>query len=105
MKKTKVYRHGEILLKKISKLPNGLKEQKTNTLMVGSHGHNHTFSGGKFYPVKENEFVFGYFVAKNTNLLHPEHSPNIGDAVIPNGNYQLIKQQEHTPQGLVPVID
>jgi len=101
----KVYRHGEILLRKISKLPTGLKESKTNVIMSGSHANSHTFNNGKLYLKKENDFVFGYFRAKDTSLLHPEHSPKIGDAKIPDGNYELRKQQEHTPSGLVPIID
>jgi len=105
MKKQQAFRHGEILFLKVSKIPKGLKETKTNMLMSGSHGNAHTFDTGKIYLVKESDFVFGYFKAKNTNLLHPEHSPKIGDAKLPNGNYQLIKQQEFTPQGLIPVVD
>lgn len=101
----KIYRHGEIIFKKISKIPSGLKESKTNILATGSHGHSHTFKGGKFYDKKENDFVFGYFKAKDTSILHPEHSPNIGDAIIPDGNYQLIKQHEFTPEGLIPITD
>ena len=68
----KAYRHGEILLLKIDKLPEGLEESKTKTLMVGSHGNSHTIDMGKIYLKKEDEFNFGYLVAENTNLLHPE---------------------------------
>jgi hypothetical protein len=105
VEKKKLFRHGELGFLKISSLPKGLKETKTNILMSGSHGNSHTFYNGKLYMKKENDFVFGYFRSKNTNLLHPEHSPKIGDAKLPDGNYQLIKQQEFTPQGLVPVVD
>jgi hypothetical protein len=105
MKKQQAYRHGEILMLAIKSIPKGLKEEKTNIIMAGSHGNAHTFNNGKMYLKKENDFVFGYFRAKNTSLLHPEHSPKVGDAVLPDGNYQIIKQQEFTPQGLVPVID
>ena len=104
MIKQKIYRHGEIAFLQIAKLPKGLKEEKTKILMSGSHGNSHTFDNGKLYLKKENDFVFGYFVAKDTSLIHPEHSPN-GEAKLPNGIYQLIKQQEFTPQGLVPIID
>ena len=103
-KTNQAYRHGEILLLKIDKLPKGLKEEKTNILMEGSHGNNHSFDKGKFYK-KQDGFTFGYLVAKNTNLLHEEHSPKIGDAKIKDGIYKLIKQQEFTPQGLIRVID
>lgn len=98
------YRHGEVLLIKIDKLPEGLTESKEKVFMVGSHGNNHSFDNGTFYK-KQDGNTFGYLEAKNTSLLHPEHSPKIGDAKIEDGYYQLIKQVEYTPDGLVPVVD
>jgi hypothetical protein len=104
--KTKVFRHGEIAFVKIAKLPKGLKEEKSSKILAsGSHGNSHTFDNGKFYPKKKSDFVFGYFVAKDTSILHSEHSPKKGDAKLPNGIYKLIKQQEFTPAGLIPVVD
>ena len=99
----KAYRHGEILILKIKSIPKGLKEEKTNVLMTGSHGNSHTFTSGKIY-LKQDGQTFGYLRAKNTTLLHPEHGVK-GKAKIADGNYQLIKQVEFTPSGLVPVID
>lgn len=98
------YRHGEVLLLKIDKLPEGLTPSKEKVFMVGSHGNNHSFDNGIFYKKQEGT-IFGYLEAKNTSLLHPEHSPKVGDAKIQDGYYQLIKQQEYTPDGLIPVID
>ena len=53
--------------------------------------------------------VFGYFMAKNTTLLHADHGEktkaSLKKARLPNGIYELRKQTEHTPQGLVPVRD
>lgn len=103
--KKQAYRHGEIMLLKVEKLPDGLTKSKEKTFMVGSHGHNHSIDKGELYLVKENEYVFGYLVAKGTSLLHPEHSPKVGDAKIKDGVYQLRKQQEYTPDGLVPIAD
>lgn len=105
MKKQQAYRHGEILLLKINKLPKGLTVSKTNIIMTGSHGNNHSIDTGKIYFKKEGDFVFGYLVAKNTNLLHPEHKEKSGKCPIKDGVYQLIKQNEFTPNGLIPVID
>lgn len=103
--KKQAYRHGETLLVKIEKLPEGLKLSDSKIFMVGSHGHNHSVDKGELYLVKENDTVFGYLVTKDTSLLHPEHSPNVGDAKIEDGIYKLIKQKEFTPDGLIPVID
>ena len=99
----KAYRHGEIVLEKIDKLPENLKEEKTNILVKGRTGNSHTFKGGKIYIKNVDTFIFGYFEAKNTKLYHPEHSPD--GAKLPDGYYQLRKHNEYTPEGLIPVID
>jgi hypothetical protein len=99
----KIYRHGEIGLVKISKLPKGLELAKTNILATGSHSNSHTFDKGRLYLKNVNDYVFGYFVAKDTKLFHPEHSPK--GCKVKDGIYELRKQQEFTPQGLVPVQD
>lgn len=101
----KNYRHGEIGFIGIEKLPEGLELAQTNQIMVGSHGNSHSIDKGELYFKNDGEFKFGYLVAKDTNLLHPEHSPNIGDAKLQDGVYQLIKQNEFTPEGLIPVQD
>lgn len=106
--KTKAFRHGEIGLLPVKKLPKGLKASESKCLMQGSHGNSHSIDNGKLYFVKENDFVFGYLVAKNTDLLHAEHGKGPGaikKAKLPDGIYQLIKQQEFTPEGLIPVAD
>lgn len=108
MTKQKAYRHGEVLLLSVDKLPKGLELAKTNVFMVGSHGNNHSIDTGKLYFTKpiEGDFTFGYLVAKSTSLFHPEHQdPKTKNCPIKNGIYKLIKQQEFTPNGLVPVID
>lgn len=105
MKQTLPYRHGEIALRKINKLPKELTPANTNVFMRGSHGHDHSFDNGTLYLKQVDDFVFGYLEAKDTSLLHPEHSPKVGDAKIEDGIYELRKQQEHTAAGLVPVID
>lgn len=105
MKKNQAYRHGEVCLIKIKELPKDLELSKSKVFMVGSHGNHHEIDNGKLYFKKEDNFCFGYLVAKNTNLIHPEHKDKSGKAKIKDGIYKLIKQQEHTPDGLVPVID
>lgn len=102
---TKAYRHGEIAFVEIGKLPKGLVQSKTDIIISGSHGNNHTFQGGKLYLLPElKDYTLGYFQAKDTILFHIEHGKN-GRAKLPNGNYEIRKQQEFTPSGLVPIID
>ena len=95
------YRHGEILLQQIKELPNDLKKSESNIFAKGSHGHNHSIDNGQLYSGEENQ----YLEAKNTSLLHTEHSPKVGDAKIEDGFYKLITQTEFTPDGLKPVVD
>lgn len=104
--KNKAYRHGEIALVEIDKLPKGLTVSKTKIFMTGSHGNDHSIDKGTLYLLeKPDGFVFGYLEAKGTSLYHPEHKDKSGKAKIGDGIYKLIKQQEHTPDGLVPVVD
>lgn len=99
----KIYSHGEISFVTIDKLPEGLEEAKTNVFAKGKTGNSHTFEGGKIYLKNEGQFVVGYFEAIGTKLYHPEHSQK--GAELPDGVYQIKRQNEFTPEGLVPVID
>ena len=103
--KKQIFRHGEIAFIKIDNLPDGLKKSSSKIIIAGSHGHDHTFNKGSFYPKKVNDYIFGYFVAKDTSILHEEHSPKIGDAKLPDGIYELRKQQEYINGELKQVID
>lgn len=104
------YRHGDLALIKIDKLPEGLKETKTKVIIKSSGGNAHTFDNGEIYFKKINEFVFGYFVANNTKLFHIEHGKiikgkKLREAKINNGIYELRNQCEDTNKGMKQVID
>lgn len=93
------------MLAKVDKLPEGLTPSASKVMMTGSHGNNHAFDRGTLYFRKEGDYVFGYLDAKDTTLLHPEHQDETGGAKIEDGIYELRKQNEFTPEGLVPVQD
>lgn len=100
----KAYRHGEILLLEVDEIPKEAQKSTSKEFAKGNTGNSHTIDNGELY-FTEDLIKYGYIKAENTSLLHSEHSPKVGDAKIPDGNYQLIRQQEHTPAGLIPVID
>lgn len=102
--KIPVWRHGESLFVKIEKPPTSLKETKTKSIIKGSHGHPHTFDNGKIYFVENDTYIIGYFVAKNTTLFHEEHGKS-GKAKLLDGIYEIRRSVEHTPEGLIPVLD
>lgn len=109
-------RHWDLWLIQIDKLPDNLVETNTKVLMKGNHWHDHSFNNGTVYITKDSDllewedFVFWYFVAKNTTLYHEDHGElvewsNIRIAKIPDWIYELRKQKEYTPEWLKVVID
>jgi hypothetical protein len=108
MNKQKAYRHGEIAFVEIKKLPKGLTQEKTQEFLKGSHGHSHSFDNGELYLKKENDWVFGYFVAKNTTLKHVEHGEGKGrlkTAKLPDGAYELRRGAEVVNKELKQIVD
>lgn len=108
--KLKNYRHGDMALIGIEKLPEGLKASKSKVLMVGSGGNDHVITRGTFYPKQKNDFIVGYLRAKETELLHKDHGEgdkkeSVLRAKINDGYYQVRKQQEDTHGGMKPVVD
>lgn len=101
----KNYRHGEIGLFGIDKLPEGLTPSTSKLIMAGATGNGHHIDNGTLYFKQDGDYIFGYLHAENTNLIHPEHKDETGGAKIEDGYYELRKQVEHTPEGLVPVVD
>lgn len=100
----KNYRHGDTCYVGVSKIPKGLKVQKSNVVLFsGSGGNPHTFEGGSFYKKEGDGFILGYLKAKNTKLFHVEHSPK--GVLIKDGLYEVRKQVEYTHEGLRQVID
>jgi hypothetical protein len=110
MKKTSIYRHGEIAFREISSLPTDLKPSKDKVIVKGYNGNPHTFKGGEFYPKIDGENIIGYFKADDTFLLHREHGDKVGNkelrqAKLPNGLYEVRKQVEIVNEEMRPVKD
>ena len=106
--KTKALRHGEIVFEAIEKLPAGLKKSESKEFLVGSHGHPHSYDKGTLYLKREDDFVFGYFVAKGTKLYHAEHGEGkFGnkECKLPNGIYRLRRAVEFINSEMKQVID
>ena len=98
------YRHGDIALIKIDKLPEDLKPSKNNIIIEnGSGGNPHSFNGkGILYKKSIDNFIIGYIKAeKGASINHIEHK----EMMIKIGVYEIRRQQEFTPEGMRPVID
>lgn len=106
-------RHWDVLLVKIDKLPEWLTKSNTKIFLAGKN-NNHEISQWEIYFTKEpntlrdNEFHYGYLVAKDTTLIHNEHSPMSDtnrNARIPDGVYELYKQKENINWTFKIVLD
>ncbi len=108
--KTKAFRHGDLVLMPIKALPEGLEKTNTNVLMTGSGGNDHTAKNCDVYFKKEDDFVFGYLIAKKgAALYHREHGEKrvggLMEVILPQGIYQLRRQVEFTHGSMRPVVD
>ncbi len=106
--KKQIIRHGEIAFVKINKLPDGLKKSESKVIMKGSHGNDHSFDNGIFYPKIDGAYVFGYLEASNTTLFHPEHGEGKGkmkSVKLNDGFYELRKQNEYINNELQQIVD
>lgn len=89
-----MYRQGDLLIKKIKKLPSGIVKKKDNVVLRGeATGHAHALQHGTVYE------MFGYAqrlrityleVPKLGKLVHEEHNP----IELPQGIYEVVRQRE-----------
>ncbi|MCL4399770.1 hypothetical protein M1506_00645 [Patescibacteria group bacterium] len=110
MENLKKYRHGDLALIGIEKLPDGLKKAKTKVIIQSSGGNAHSIDKGDIYFKDVDEYIFGYLVAKNTSLYHKEHGEKRTDkslkvARINDGVYKLCRQNEKTHEAMRRVED
>lgn len=110
MNKVQAIRHGDVALVCNVVLPKGLKPAGTNVIMKGNSGNDHAVKqNGIIYFQPEGQYQLGFLVAsKRCQLVHPDHGDETGKtriSDIPTGTYTLLRQVEHTNQGMRPVID
>jgi len=96
-----IYRQGDVCIRKVAKLPDGLKK-KDSILAYGEvSGHKHRLTGSAhqvFVNPKQEQFIQ---VSEKTELVHEEH----GTIELEEGSYAVILQEEYTPQGMKRVQD
>lgn len=90
--KMNIYRHGDLLIKQVKKMPKNLIRSDNKILALGeATGHKHELEGD--CEVFENQ-TGKYFIAHNTSLLfHEEHNA----IEIDEGIYRVINEREYNP--------
>ncbi len=105
------YRHGDLSLTAIEKMPSMASVKRQSQIHGGSHGNPHSIVGGAFYPNPEGENVLGYLrVSKGGYLTHAEHGEVVeGDSLrrapLEPGIYEVRVQVEDGNEGMKVVVD
>ena len=91
-KKPKLYRHGDLLIRQVKKIPESTTRVSTNIIAHGENGNTHQLHGS--HQVFETPDKQMYFQAnQEISLEHQEHDT----LKISKGNYVIIHEREHNP--------
>jgi hypothetical protein len=99
----KLFRQGDVLVRKIKALPEGGKVRKNGILAYGEvTGHAHKveeLTKAEVLEVGSNLYL--RVGEEGVRVIHDEHSPITLDP----GNYEVVIQKEYTPQAIRNVAD
>ena len=92
-KKPVLIRHGDLLIRRVDKIPETARELSTNIIAEGEKtGHNHELHGShQIYETPDNQMFFN--AKQELFLKHPEHNT----LKISKGNYIIIHEREFNP--------
>jgi hypothetical protein len=98
-----LYRHGDVMIQRIDRLPSNAQQQVGATLAHGeATGHSHRFAQSNLVQLWErNGTLFLEVKATSAALVHEEHHR----IDVPQGFYRYWKQREYRPDAFVEVED
>lgn len=89
-----IFRHGDLLIKRISVLPANLKQLQTKVLAEGeTTGHKHKLVGQQVQVFEDSNQQKYIELKEPAQLVHEEHKPIDLDA----GNYVVVHEREFEP--------
>ena len=90
-----IYRHGDLLLKQVEKIPKNLRERKGGMVAEGeATGHHHRLVGGQVLEPESPEGKIVYLhIPEAGAIVHEEHSR----IDLPAGDYEVVHQREYDP--------
>jgi hypothetical protein len=98
----KMFRQGDVLLREVTKLPNGLVEKNKILAYGEATGHHHRFESVQVQVFKDDNGKQFVEVKEPSKLVHEEHA----ELEIPKGTYVVVTQREFDViQGIRQVID
>ncbi|HEY9747996.1 MAG TPA: hypothetical protein V6C63_04930 [Allocoleopsis sp.] len=98
-----LYRHGDVLLRQVPRLPNGVQKRAGVTLAEGElTGHSHRLQQTEAVQLwAQGNQLFLEVKASSATLVHEEHQA----IALPQGFYQVWRQREYRPDADVEVAD
>ena len=98
-----LFRHGDVLIQKVSKLPADVRRLRHRTLAHGElTGHSHQIQESHGVALWESlSDLFLEIESPHATVVHQEHAP----IEIPAGIYRVWRQREYTPERIVVVRD
>lgn len=98
-----LYRHGDVLIQRIARLPNQAQQTSGATLAHGEvTGHSHRFAAPSAVQLWERgSNLFVEVKDPIATLIHEEHHA----IDLPSGLYRVWKQREYRPEAYVEVAD
>ncbi|MEZ6133787.1 MAG: hypothetical protein R3C53_02645 [Pirellulaceae bacterium] len=98
-----LYRHGDVLIMKVSKVPAAAKKQQHLRLAEGEvTGHSHrVLQAGAAILFRDQNALFLEVTADRASIVHEEHAT----IDLPRGLYRVWQQREYTPERIITVRD
>ena len=97
-----LFRHGDVLIQKVSSIPKGAKRLKHRTLAHGElTGHSHQIREKDAALWQAGPDLFLNITARLATVVHQEHA----EIELPKGTYRVWRQREYTPEKIVVVRD
>lgn len=101
--KQPLYRHGDVLVRRISEIPADAKKRPHLTLAEGEiTGHSHRVAepdAASLFEIRGQRFLHVY--GDQATLVHEEHGP----ITLTRGSYLVWQQREYSPQEIRTVRD
>lgn len=86
-------RHGDVLIEKVSEMPEGKKLDRKYLFEGEVTGHAHRIDVGEIFETRDGELYL--LVDKLTQVTHEEHKT----LTIPKGIYRVTQKRQYNPDG------
>ena len=98
-----MYRHGDVLLVPVKKIPENAMRRPSTVLARGeATGHSHRIQDPQSVDLFDADGI-GYLHvrAQSATLIHDEHDP----ITLPQGFYKFWMQREYSPKEIRRIVD